>query len=315
MANNRIIVRHGLSAKTRNTLSFFAYISPWLIGFALFTVVPLFMSLIYSFSSVTMVDASYEINFIGLKNYYRIFTEDATFQQAILNTFIYTGIKVAVLVFISLLVALLLNSKIPLKKVFRILIYLPALIPVVSSSLMWKLFFGGPVTAGGGVKNIANFFLSYLGIAPVNFLGNTFSSLGTLIFIGVWSGLGPTMIIFLAAIQGVNQDVMEACDLDGAGPVRKFMHVIIPTIMPVMFFVILTNVISSLQMYTEAKLLTSNSVSTISSVIVGNAFDAGGGENPKALGYACAQGWIIFALTFVLTLIYVKTMNKSEKKG
>lgn len=302
--------RHGLSSKAKKTLTFFAYISPWLLAFIAFTIVPLFLSLVYSFSDASMTTINDGINFIGLKNYLTIFTEDADFLQAVKNTFIYTGIKVVLLVFLSLLAALLLNSKIVGRKIFRVLFYLPALIPAVSSAFLWKLLFSN------GTNNVVNFFLSYLGVQPVNFLGDGTSAMGTIIFIGIWGGLGPTMIIFLAAIQGVEKDIMEAANLDGAGPLRRFGHIIIPTIMPVMFFVVLTNVISSMQFYTEVKLLTNggpgNSTITMSMSIVSNAFKTIG---KKTLGYACAQGWIVFILTFILTLLYVWNMNRTQKKG
>ena len=302
--------KHGLSSKAKKTLTFFAYISPWLLGFIAFTIVPLFLSLVYSFSDVSMTNVGSGLTFVGFKNYITIFTEDADFLQAVKNTFFYTIIKVVLLVFLSLLAALLLNTKIVGRKIFRVFFYLPALIPAVSSAFLWKLLFSN------GTNNVANFFLSYLGIQPVNFLGNGISAMGTIIFIGVWSGLGPTMIIFLAAIQGVEKDVVEAASLDGAGPIRRFVHIIIPTIMPVLFFVVLTNAISSLQFYTEVKLLTGggpgNSTITMSMSIVSNAFKTIG---RKTLGYACAQGWVVFILTFILTLIYIWNMNRTQKKG
>lgn len=298
------IPKRGMTSEGKKTLSFFAYISPWLIGFAAFTLIPLVLSLVYSFTDVKMATYSEGFNFIGLKNYYLIFTSDQKFLTAIGNTFIFTFAKVVILVILSLLTALLLNSKIIGRKAFRILIYLPALIPAVSSAFLMRLFFSN------GTENIANYFLSFLGIAPVNFLGDNASSLGTMIFVSIWTGLGPTMIIFLAAIQGVDTSVMEAADLDGAGPIRKFLHIIVPTILPVMFFVILTSAISSLQVYTEAVLLTKGTLPTMSSVIYDNAFNSQGNTG---LGYACAQGWIVFALTFVFTLIYIWNMNRTQK--
>lgn len=302
--------KRGIANKTKRILTFFAYISPWLLGFIAFTIVPLTMSLVYSFSNVSMTNVNNGLHFIGFTNYITIFTQDKDFLQSVKNTFIYTGIKVVLIVVLSLLAALMVNSKVFGRKVFRVLIYLPAVIPAVCSALLWKLLFSN------GTNNVANFFLSYLGVQPVNFLGNGTSAMGTIIFIGVWQGLGPTMIIFLAAIQNVDKSVMEASDLDGAGPFRKLFHIIIPTILPVMFFVVLTTIISSLQAYTEIKLLTDggpgNSTITMSMSIVSNAFKTIG---KKTLGYACAQGWIVFIITFVLTLLYVWNMNRSQKRG
>ena len=305
-----IQVKRGLSSKAQKTIQFFAYISPWLLGFIGFTIVPLTLSLVYSFTDVSINTVNDGFNFIGFENYATIFLDDADFLQSIYNTLIYTAAKVVLLVLLALLTAIMLNSKICARKVLRVLIYLPALIPAVSSAILWKLLFTN------GTENVANFFLSYLGLQPVNFFGEGSTSMGTLIFIGIWNGLGPTMIVFLAAIQGVEQDIMEASDLDGAGPFRKFIHIIIPSILPVMFFVVLTSVISAMQTYTEVKLLTGggpgNSTITMSMSIVNNAFKSTG---RKMLGYACAQGWVVFVFTFVLTLIYVWNMNRTQKRG
>ena len=189
------------------------------------------------------------------------------------------------------------------------MLYLPAVIPVVSVSLLWKLIFTG------GEFNVANYFLSYLGIAPVNFFADGTSAMGTLIFVGVWSGLGPTMLILLAAIQGVNQELIEAAQLDGANSFHRLIHIIIPSISKAMVFVILTSMISALQAYAEVDLLTAggpgNSTMTMSLLIVQNAFKTLG---KKTLGYACAQGWVVFLLTFGIALIYVILSTKKEKE-
>ena len=293
-----------------NRIKFFTYISPWLIGLTLFTIVPMFLSIIYSLTDVKMTNVNSEpLNFIGLQNFIYIFTEDKDFQQAIVNTFVYAIIKVALIVVLSLLFALALNRKIFGRKTFRIMLYLPAVIPVVSVSLLWKLIFTG------GEFNVANYFLSYLGIAPVNFFADGTSAMGTLIFVGVWSGLGPTMLILLAAIQGVNQELIEAAQLDGANSFHRLIHIIIPSISKAMVFVILTSMISALQAYAEVDLLTAggpgNSTMTMSLLIVQNAFKTLG---KKTLGYACAQGWVVFLLTFGIALIYVILSTKKEKE-
>ncbi len=293
-----------------NRIRFFMYISPWLIGFACFTIVPMVLSMIYSFTDVKMATVnSAKLNFINFKNYIYIFTEDKDFQRAILNTLTYAFVKVGLLVIFALLLALLLNRKVFGRKAFRVLIYLPAVIPVVSVSLLWKLIFTG------GENNVANYFLSYLGLAPVNFFGNKTSAMGTIIFVGIWSGLGPTMLILLAAIQGVSSDLLEASELDGANAFHRLIYIIIPTISKALVFVVLTSLISSLQAYAEVKLLTEggpgNATTTMSLLIVANAFKTLGN---KTLGYACAQGWVVFLMTFVFGLVYVLLSTKKEKQ-
>ena len=306
------MVRQKIGRKEReNRIKFFTYISPWLIGLSLFTIVPMILSVIYSFTDVKMTTVNSDpLNFIQFDNYIYIFTEDKDFQQAILNTFVYAIVKVALIVLLALLFALVLNRKIFGRKTFRVMLYLPAVIPVVSVSLLWKLIFTG------GEFNVANYFLSYLGIAPVNFFATGASSMGTLIFVGVWSGLGPTMLIILAAIQGVSQELIEASQLDGANAFQRLIHITLPSISKAMVFVVLTSMISALQAYAEVELLTAggpgNSTMTMSLLIVQNAFKTLG---RKTLGYACAQGWVVFLMTFGLALIYVILSTKKEKEG
>ena len=292
--------------KKREALLFYAYISPWLIGLAAFTIAPLMISLILSFTNVKMGGAtSGNLDFIGLKNYLDIFTNDADFMTSIGNTFTYAIVKVFFIVLFGLLIALLLNSKVIGKKVFRTMIYLPAIIPVVSVALLWKLIFTG------NEMNVANFFLSYLGLAPVDFFGSGPMAMGTIIFIGIWSGLGPTMLILLAAIQNISKEMMEAAELDGAGPFVKFFSLILPTISSSIFFVTLTGMIGSLQAYAEVKLLTNGgpgvSTLTMNLLITQNAFNNLG---RKTLGYASAQGWVVFTISLIFTVIFIKTMNK-----
>ena len=291
-----------------NRIQFFLYISPWLIGFSAFTIVPLIISLIFSFTNVRMVDVSTEpLEFIGFKNYSFIFTSDPDFTKAIGNTFMYAAVKVFLILFLSVLFAIVLNRKFLGTKTFRVLIYLPAVIPVVSMTLLWRLIFTN------GTNNVANYLLSYIGLMPVNFFQTSSSSWATIIFISVWSGLGPTMLIVLAAIQGVNQELLEASELDGANAFHRFFNIIVPAISKALIFVLLTSLISSLQAYTEIKLLTAGShdTYTMSYLIVNNAFKTLGN---KTLGYACAQGWLVFLFTFVFGLTYVLLSKERVKK-
>lgn len=303
-------MRRSTRTERKKILRFFIYISPWLIGFTAFTIVPMVLSLIYSFTDAKMATVnSNPLNFIGFQNYVNIFTNDKDFQRAILNTLIYSAIKVTLIVVFAVLLALLLDRKIIGRKTFRVMIYLPAVIPVVSVALLWKMIFTG------GEFNVINYFLSYLGLAPVNFFGNAASSMGTVIFVGIWSGLGPTMLIVLAAVQGVPKELMEAAELDGANAFQRLIHIIIPCISKALVFVILTSLISALQTYAEIKLLTDggpgNSTITMSMLIVSNAFKTLG---KKTLGYACAQGWLVFILTLGFSITYVKLSAPKDKE-
>ncbi len=292
--------------RKKDSKLFYLYISPWLIGLLMFTLLPMLFSLYASFTDIRLVGATSGLhNFIGFKNYIDIIMKDTDFHQAIINTFVYAIAKVGFTVIIALLIALLLNSNIIGKKTFRTMIYLPAVIPVVSVALLWKLIFTGEN------MNIANYFLSYLGIQPVNFFGDGVSAMSTVIFIGIWNGLGPTMLILLAAIQGVRQDLIEASRLDGANSWQVFRHIVIPAISSALFFVTLTGLIGGLQAYAEIKLLTNGGpgISTLTAnlLIVNNAFNSLG---RKTLGYASAQAWLVFTVIIILTIIFIRASQK-----
>lgn len=301
--------RKSFNPEKRKTMLFFAYISPWLIGLTLFTLVPICISFILSFTNTSMMNFSSDPwEFVGIDNYLRIFREDATFLRALLNTFIYAFVKVFLLVIIALLIALLLNKKIVGRKVFRVLIYLPSIIPVVSVALLWKMIFTG------GEYNIVNYVLSFFGFPAIDFFGGEVSSMATIIFIGIWNGLGPTMLILLAGIQGIDHDIIEASELDGVNVFQKFWHIVLPSLSSTIFFVTLTSLISSLQVYAEVQLLTEGgpgiATTTTSLLIVQNAFKSIGS---KTLGYASAQSWIVFVITLALTLIFMAMSNHKDK--
>ena len=292
--------------KRQENRNFYLYISPWLIGLTLFTVIPLLMSLYFSFTNVVMssaLDGTHK--FIFFDNYVRIFTKDHDFITSIGNTFIYTFFKVLFTTIFALLFALIFNSSIFAKKLDRVLVYLPAIIPVVSVALLWQMLFTG------GEANIMNYFLSKIGFKPTNFFGSNSSAMATVIFVGVWSGIGPSMLIFLAALQNVPSDLLEAATIDGAGPIRKFFNIILPMISSSIFFVALTGVIGGLQAYAEIKLLTNGgpgiATTTMNMLIVNNAFNTLGN---KTLGYASAQGWVVFAITLIFTIIFIKASSK-----
>jgi multiple sugar transport system permease protein len=289
----------------RQARLFYLYVSPWIVGFALFTLVPMVMSLVFAFSDASMVSVWQGIDFIGFKNFIDIFTRDPDFLVSIRNTFVFAGLRVFFGTLFALLIALLLNGNVFGKKIFRTLIYMPAVIPVVSVALLWRLIFTGDS------MNIANYILSLFGLGSVNFFGSAAAAMLTVVFVSVWGGLGPTMLILLATLQGIPQDILDAARIDGAGAFRRFWNIVLPTISATLFFVVLTGLIGGLQAYAEIKLLTDGgpgiSTVTMNMLIVRNAFNSMG---RKTLGYASAQGWIVFALVMALTVVFVRISSR-----
>ena len=216
------------------------------------------------------------------------------------NTFVFAFARVFSGVIIALLLAILLNGKIPGKKIYRTMIYLPAIIPVVGSAMLWKQLFSQDFS-------LYNYLLSFIGIAPIEWLSYD-NSMSSVILMSVWSGLGPTMIILLASLQNVPRELLEAAEVDGGNAINKFRHITIPMISPTLVYLLVTGFIGALQAYAEMDLLTGggpgNITTTMAMNVVNNAFDG------RGMGYASAQAWVIFAIILVFSIIFFKIVNK-----
>lgn len=290
-----------MTRSTRQRLSFYAFVSPWILGFAIFSILPMLTSLYYSFTKITVLGLGRRNpEWIGLENFISVFTDDDVFLRSIQNTFIFSIGRVFLGIFVALLVALLMNTKIPGKKIYRTLIYLPAIIPIVGSAILWKQLFSTDFS-------LFNYFLSIVGIPPVEWLSYD-NAMGSIIFMSIWSGLGPTMIILLAALQNVPRELIEAATMDGANTIKRFRHITIPMVSPTIVYLLVTGFISALQAYAEMDLLTGggpgNVTTTMAMNVVFNAFDG------RGMGYASAQAWVIFAIILVFSILFFKIINK-----
>ena len=259
----------------RETAQFYLYILPWIVN-----------------GTGT---------FIGFQNYINIFKDDL-FLSSIGNTFLYAFVKTFVSLFLALLFALLLNKKFRGNKLVRILVYLPAIIPSVASIMVWSQLFSKDFS-------LLNYFLSFFGISPIDWTSYS-NSMGSVLLMGIWTSIGPNMLICLAALQGVPEEVIEASKLDGANAVERLFSVTIPTISPTLFFISITGIIGGLQAYAEMQLLFGNGTDktlTMAWNVVLNAFSLDGS---KTMGYACAQAWVLFVIIIIFTAIYFKVSNK-----
>lgn len=287
----------------RERIGFYLFISPWIIGFLLFSVVPMITSLYYSFTRITVLGLGRRSpEYIGLKNYIRIFTDDPIFIQSIKVTFTYAFVRVLLGIFISLLIAMLLNRKMFGKRIIRSLIYLPAIIPIVASAFLWRQLFSNDFS-------LLNYLLSFIGIPPINWLSYD-NALSSIIFMSIWTGIGPTMIILTAALQNVPQELLEAAEIDGANAFQKFRVITVPMISSTLLYLFVTGFIGALQAYAEMDLLTNGGpgyvTTTMTMNVVQNAFSSDG----SGMGYASAQAWVIFIIILIFTLLFFRVVNK-----
>lgn len=282
------------------TRKFYLFILPWIIGFSLFTIIPMVSSLYYSFRRVSVIDLYDSGIFVGINNYKAIFKDDL-FLASISNTFMYAFVKTFLSIFFALLFSLLLNQKFKGNKAARTLVYLPAIIPTVASVMVWSQLFSKDFS-------LINYFLSFFKIKPIDWTSYN-NAMGSVLLMGIWTSIGPQMLIILAALQSVNEDLIETSKLDGANPIQRLLKVILPTISPTIFFISITGIIGGLQAYAEMQLLVNASDKTLTMAwnVVLNAFSLDG---TKTMGYACAQAWVLFIIIIIFTLIYFKVSNK-----
>ncbi len=290
----------------REARNFYLFISPWILGFALFTIIPMFSSLYFSFRNVSFIELSGSGTYVGFANYLAIFKDDL-FLASIGNTFLYAFVKTFVGLGIALLLALLLNHKFPGHKAVRILVYLPAIIPTVASVMIWSQLFSRDFS-------LLNYFLSFFGVAPIDWYSYS-NSMGSVLLMGIWTSLGPYMLILLAALQNVPEDILEAARLDGASRFQQVTKMTIPMISPTLFFLSITGIIGGLQAYAEMELLfgtgTDKTLTMAWNVIL-NAFNLDGS---KTMGYASAQAWVLFIIIILFTVFYFKTSKRIMADG
>ena len=221
----------------------FIYISPWIIGFLVFTVGPMIASAYLSLTDYNIVTPP---RWAGLNNYEYMFG-DKLFWKSIENTLYYTIIFVPIAIAGSLALAMLLNQQIAGRVALRTLYFLPSVTPVVAAAFLWLWIFQPQI-------GLMNAIISALGLGngPL-WLGHPGSSKPALIIISLWGALGGnTMLIFLAALQGIPKELYESADIDGAGGVGKFRYITVPSISPVILFNTVLGVIGALQMFTLA---------------------------------------------------------------
>lgn len=284
--------------KLQKSAKFWLFISPWLLAFAFFTLTPIVLSFVMSFTGVKITNMFTRAwKFVGLLNYKDTFT-DVQFLRSIGNTFLYAVCKVVLSMALSLMFALMLYKDFRGKKVYRVLLYLPAVIPAVSSALLWSLIVYQD-------RGLLVSLIQTLGGPRIDFGRPQYAMLSVL-FINCLGMIGPWMVVLVAALQSVPQDIIEASLLDGCGYFRRLWKLVIPMISPSIFFLGVTGFINALQSYAEIELLIKSNyyTYTMTMSIMDNAFGGLG------MGYASAQAWVVFVIISVFTALFFKFFYK-----
>lgn len=301
--NNRVRVakRFRLSKKERKNLTYgLLFLSPWILGFLLFELYPVVASAVYSLCNYNGIQ---DAKFVGLDNYIRLFTKDKLFYTSLYNTVFFGILSVPMSILTSLMIAMLLNAKTRGLAFFRTVFYMPTIMPAVASTMLW-LWILNP--AGGILNNL----LAVFGIQGPGWFGDPRWSKPALVFISVWTA-GQVMVIFLAGLQDVPEQLYESARLDGAGFFARTFKITLPMISPVIFFNLLMGIIGSFQYFTQAYVLNPrdlgkplNSTMFYALYLYQNAFEFG------KMGYASSMAWILFVIIFSSTFIVMKVSQK-----
>lgn len=285
-----------LSMQRKETIWSYLFLLPGILGIMIFWIGPIIFSAVLSFYKADMLTPS---KYIGFKNYGKLFT-DPLFLKSILNTCYYTFVSVPLSIMVSLILALIANQRIRGIKYFRIAYYLPSVIPVVATSLLW-LWMLHPDSG------IINYLLIKLRLPPLGWLRSETWAMPALILLNFWYA-GSNMVIYLAGLQGIPGQLYEAAELDGASTLRKFFNITIPLLSPTILFTLVMGLIWSFQVFTQAYVMTqggpNNATLTYALYIYRSAFQQ------FKMGYASALAWIFFLI--ILTLVYFVLKSSSK---
>jgi multiple sugar transport system permease protein len=279
-----------LRSDTRNLWKGLAFVSPWLVGFGLFTLIPIALSFYYSLCEYSLLQKPV---FTGASNYQKLMN-DPVFWKVLKNTGYYAVLALPLGLLIALSLALLLNARIRGQSVYRTLIFLPSLVPAVAAAMIWLWLFNAKL-------GLINYALRSIGVHdPPGWLTDVNWALPALVLMSFW-GVGNTVVIFLAGLQDVPRELYEAAELDGASRRQSLWHVTLPSISPVIFFNLIVGVIATLQVFTLPFIMTQGGPARATyfytMYLYDNAFQY------LKMGYASAMAWIQLLIVLALTAL------------
>ena len=274
------------------------FMMPWFIGFLIFGLYPMIMSVYYSLCRYDVLRIP---QFIGLGNYQKLIFEDPYFWTSISNTLIYTVLRVPLCIIGSLLLAVLVNNAVRGVKFFRTIYFIPSIVTGVVLSVVWMWMFNPQF-------GLINSFLAYMGIPGPLWLLDPNWSKPSMVLMSVWSIGGGRMLVFLAALQGIPKHLYEAVDIDGGGWWAKFRNVTIPMLSPVIFLWSVLEIIFSLQVFVEAYIMTQGG--PLNSTMFYNLYLYNKAFNDFEMGYASALAWLLLIISLIITVIQFRISKR-----
>jgi multiple sugar transport system permease protein len=290
------------TSSRREAIAGWFFLAPEFIGILLFGVFPILFSLYLSFCDWNLVGGLSTIRFVGLDNF-RIMLEDEKFYMAVKNNLFYTVMVVPFGLILSLLLAVLIQSSAYFKSYFKVAFFIPYISSIIALGAVWSALYhpsSGPV----------NQMLMRLGISdPPKWLADTDFSLLSIIIIAIWAALGYQIIIYIAGLSNIPDELYEAASIDGAGSLQKFFSITIPMLGPTLTFLFITTLMSSFKVFDLVSFLTSGGPNNSSTVLVYRIYEEG--FRNFRMGYASALSWVLFLIVGILTLVSARVQNRT----
>ncbi|MGE5249087.1 MAG: carbohydrate ABC transporter permease [Bacteroidota bacterium] len=278
----------------------YIFISPWLIGFVVFTLGPMIASLVLSLTRYNITTAP---AFIGLQNYIKLFTGDPKFWHSLSVTVRFASIAIPLNLTFGFVLAFLLNQKVPGLAFWRTVYYLPSVIAGVAVAILWNLIFNPRF-------GILNWLLSLIGIDGPGWLQSPDWAIPALIIMSLWS-VGGGMIIYLSGLQSIPTTLYEAAELDGANSFQRLFYITIPLMSPVIFYNLVIGIIGTFQYFTEVYVLTATADTGLGgpaeATLFYNVYLYSNAFRYLNMGYASALAWVLFLIVLVLTLLVFRS--------
>ena len=287
-----------INAKTKSNIVGWAFALPAIIGFLFLNLGPMLLSGYYSLCEYNIISKPV---WAGLKNYISLFDgTDPTFRLSVKATLLYAIMSVPANLIFAFMIALLLNRNMVGRAFFRSLFYLPSILPAVASSFVWILL----MNPDFGLFNV---ILKFLHLPESKFFWGKGSVLPSIVFMGIWS-TGATQVIFMAGLQNIPRVYYEALEIDGGNAWDKFWHVTLPMVSSTLFFNLVTGIISALQVFGSAYIITEGGPNNASLFYVFNLWRQA--FKYMDMGKASAMAWILFVVVLLATLVVFKTSKK-----
>lgn len=295
-----------MSKRSRDTILGYLFISPAIIGLLLFVAYPMVTSLYHSF---TQWNGLTPAKWVGLENYKFLFTSDPTFWPSLKVTVLWVVISVPATLAAGLALAVVVNRTIAGVKVFRTIFYLPVVLPAVAVLTLWKYIYDP-------TYGLANQVLKFLHLPTSLWLGDAHVALPAILIVGVW-GVGGTMMIFLAGLQAVPEEIQEAAKVDGANAFRRFTRITLPMIGPIMMLQLMLALNGAFQTFNQVAILTKGGPGHSTNLLMYKIYNDGFADfiTSPQLGYATAEVWVLFVIVMLVTVVMLRLTRNRVYQG